>query len=465
MVGIPLIALSLLVGSLLWRFYLTEQQRDLRAQAFIIADEAAPRLSDPSADNQRTLARMTRGWRLHSDVRVTIIDASGIVRASTINEDVGTQVNNKRQPGLRRSLSGNINSTVWKNPRFGNADTIYVNVPVRENQRVVGAVRVGYTLTQIQNNIRRIRLALVAVVTAYALMIALFTLRLASSIVGPVEELNDSALVIAAGDLEHRIEVRGATEITQLANTLNRMTQYIQQLEGMRRQFVSHVSHELRTPLAAIRSMAEIIELHGDKDPSLPQRYAPRIIAHTVRLARMTSQLLELAQIESGKLPLDTVPVSISSLVEESVRTVGEAARTRGVTITTQLSEALPELHGDRDRLMQIFINLLDNAIRHTPARGTITVAARVERESAEIIVADTGEGIAREHVANIFDRFYRVDHAHSGRSGGSGLGLSIVQQIVQAHGGQVSVESAVGQGTRFRLTFPLGADSQSMKI
>ena len=193
-VGLPLIALGVLVGSLLWRFYLTEQERALRAQAFIIADAVSPHLSGLSPDNQHALARMTRGWRLHSEMRVTIIDAAGLIRACTISEDVGTIADSERQPGLRKSLAGNINSTVWKNPRFGNADTMYVNVPVRENQRVVGAVRVGYTLTQIQNNIRRIRLALLAVVSAYALLIVLLTLRLAGSIVGPVEELNDSEI-------------------------------------------------------------------------------------------------------------------------------------------------------------------------------------------------------------------------------------------------------------------------------
>lgn len=267
-------------------------------------------------------------------------------------------------------------------------------------------MRVAYTLTEIQENLGRIRLTLLLGVALYALLIVGLTVWLAGSIVRPIEELNRGAKRIAGGDLDHRVHVNGTAEITHLADTLNYTAQRLQQLENIRRQFVSNVSHELRTPLAAIRSMAETLMQHGEKDPAL--------------------------------------------------RTCAPAANAKGVKVITDIPPALPELRGDRDRLVQVFINLLDNAIRHTGSGGQITITARPQPNALTVTIADTGEGIPPEHLPHIFERFYRVDKARSRRSGGTGLGLSIVQQIVQAHGGSIAVESAVGQGTRFTMMLPL---------
>jgi signal transduction histidine kinase len=457
-VGIPLALVSILLASLLWKFYLRQLERELNAQAFIIASAAMPYLSTPTPDHQRAMARMVDYWRFHANVRVTVADAQGVVRAATVTEDVGTPVKSRLRPGLVEALKGDSNSTIWKNPRLGNQDTMYVNIPVRKHGRIIGAVRVAYTLTQIQENLGRIRLTLLGSVTLYALLIVLLTVWLAGSIVRPVEELNRSALQIAAGDFDHSVHVNGTEEITHLADTLNRTTQRLQQLERLRRQFVSNVSHELRTPLAAIRGMAETLIQHGESDPVLRGKYLPRIVTQTERLARLASQLLDLTQIESGNLVIAPMPISLALVVDDAVRTFAETADAKGVHLVVNIPETLPDLHGDRDRLVQVFLNLLDNALRHTLSGGSITVTARHEGNQLSITVADTGEGVPPEHLPHIFERFYRVDKARSRQSGGTGLGLSIVQQIVQAHGGSISVDSAAEQGTRFNIALPLAA-------
>ena len=494
-VGIPLVVVSILLAHLLWQFYLRQLERELNTQAFIIGDAAVPHLPEPSEDNRRSLLRMIYHWRLYSNVRVTIVDAQGIIRAATVREDIGFPLNDRVRPGMTAALKGDVNSTVWKNPRFGNQDTMYVNVPVRKQGRVVGAVRVAYTLTEIQENLGRIRLTLFSGIALYALLIVWLTIYLAGSLARPIEKLNRDALQIAGGDLGHRVHVDGTEEITHLADTLNYTTQRLQQLENIRRQFVSNVSHELRTPLAAIRSMAETLMQHGEKDPALREKYLPRIVTATDRLARLASQLLDLAQIESGNLVLYPAPIALASIVDDALRTCAPAAAAKGINVVTDVPPALPELHGDRDRLVQVFINLLDNAIRHTPSGGSIVVKGEVggrkgkegegrgkreteakgkEEPSPEsscfpllpptspsfpcvvVSVSDTGEGIPSEHLPHVFERFYRVDKARSRRSGGTGLGLSIVQQIVEAHGGSVAADSVVGQGTRLTITFPL---------
>jgi signal transduction histidine kinase len=337
-------------------------------------------------------------------------------------------------------------------------------------EQVVGVVRVAYTLTHIQQSIARIRRALLASVASYAFLIVVLTVWLAGTIVRPVENLRRSAERLASGDLDHRVPVAGTEEVVQLASTLNQMTGRLQQLEGMRRQYVSNVSHELRTPLAAIRGMAETIMLHGDNDPALRDRYLPRIITQTERLARLASQLLDLAQIESGDLVRDFNPVAIAPVLEEVVSTCAEGAAARGIELVMDVLPWIPpadragvpfspQVEGDRDRLVQVFFNLVDNALRYTPKGGQVSVMARAENRHVTVAVTDSGPGIPPEHLPHIFERFYRVDRARSRAAGGTGLGLSIVQQIVKDHGGEITVDSAVGKGTRFSVTLPLSSD------
>lgn len=454
-IGIPLTAFAFGLASLLWQFYLQQLQQELRTKAFVIADAVSPVLSPATPDDPHALERMVNGWRPYSNMRVTIADTRGQIRAATMHGNVGGLIAEHSQPGMQAALGGRVTSTVWKSPNFDYEDTMYVNVPVREEGAYLGAVRVAYSLTQIQANVHRIRLSLLASVGAYALLIVVLTVWLADSMVRPVEALDRSAQILAAGNLEHRVQVKGTDEVTHLAGTLNRMSERLQELEGMRRQYVSNVSHELRTPLAAIRGMAETIVQHGQSDPSLPDRYLPRIITHTDRLARLASQLLDLAHIESGNLLESLGPVSLASVLEEVTQTCADEAAGKDVRLQLDAPTTLPALTGDRDRLVQAFLNVVDNALRYTPVGGLVSIAAWQEKDGIAVNVSDTGRGIPAEHLPHIFDRFYRVDKARSRTMGGTGLGLSIVQQIVLAHGGTIRVASEPDRGTRFTITLP----------
>jgi signal transduction histidine kinase len=455
-IGVPLIVFAYVLASLLWGFYLRQLGQELRSKALVIADAAGLILDPSTPDDPRGLTRLVDRWRRYSSMRITVADARGIIRAATVIEDIGTPIGDRNRPGLRAALEGQINSTVWKSPNFGYEDTIYVNVPVRAQGRVIGAVRVAYTLTQVQHNIRRIRGTLLLCVASYAGLIILLTVGLAGTIVRPVEKLQHSAQRLAAGDLDHRVQVHGTEEITQLGHTLNQMTHRLQQLEGMRRQYVSNVSHELRTPLAAIRGMAETLMQHGESDPALRERYLPRIITQTERLARLASQLLDLAQVESGDLLSSVTAVSMAVVLDDVVQLCAEGAAAKGVKLVVDVPQELPDISGERDRLVQVFLNLVDNALRYTPAGGCVTLTSRCEENQLTATVADTGLGIPAQHLPYIFERFYRVDKARSRQAGGTGLGLSIVRQIVEAHGGRITVESAADQGTRFTVTLPL---------
>jgi len=455
-IGIPLMVFAYAMAALLWDFYQDNLKKELQSKAHLIAEACSPVLSPNTPDDPRTLTRMVNQWQVHSDVRLSIVNRAGIIQAATITEDIGKPIDERSRPGLLQALGDRENTTIWKNPQYGYQDTMYVNVPVHENGQIIGAVRVSYSLTQIQEKIGRIRGLMFTSVAIYAGLLVALTFWLANSIAAPVEALTEDAHRLARGDLAHRVHVKGTEEINQLGQTLNHMTERLQRLEGLRRQYVSDVSHELRTPLASIRGMAETLMTHGDSDPALRERYLPRIIAQTDRLARLASQLLDLAQIESGNLVNFFAPTSIARVIEEAAHTCSERATRAQVELHVEITDSFPEIIADRDRLVQVFLNLIDNAIRYTPRGGSVRVKAHLSGEQVVATVEDTGSGIPAEHLPHLFERFYRVDRARTLRSGGTGLGLSIVEQIVKAHHGTIHVSSEVGKGTRFDITLPL---------
>ena len=233
----------------------------------------------------------------------------------------------------------------------------------------------------------------------------------------------------------------------------------IKRLETMRRDFVANVSHELRTPLTAIRGYAETLLSGALDDPVRARSFLGVIDRHSERLSRLIDDLLTLSDLELGKSPLKKDAVLLETLVDEVIEVLREKAERGSVTIVKALPPGLPLLLGDGDRLQQVLINLADNAVKYTPAGGTVTIAAQSiatgEPPVVEVTVSDTGTGIPADEIPRLTERFYRVDKARSRELGGTGLGLAIVKHIVQAHGGKLHISSTVNVGTTVRFTVP----------
>jgi two-component system phosphate regulon sensor histidine kinase PhoR len=233
----------------------------------------------------------------------------------------------------------------------------------------------------------------------------------------------------------------------------------IKRLETMRRDFVANVSHELRTPLTAIRGYAETLLSGALDDPVRARSFLGVIDRHSERLSRLIDDLLTLSDLELGKSPVKREAVLLETLVDEVVEVLREKAERGSVRIVKSLPAGLPLLMGDGDRLQQVLINLADNAVKYTPAGGTVTIAAQSlpngDAPVVEVAVTDTGSGIPAEELPRLTERFYRVDKARSRELGGTGLGLAIVKHIVQAHGGKLHISSTVNVGTTVRFTVP----------
>src|SRR5680860_734973 len=231
----------------------------------------------------------------------------------------------------------------------------------------------------------------------------------------------------------------------------------IRRLEGVRREFVANVSHELRTPLTSIRAIAETIESGTVEDAELTRELMRRIIGEIDRLTALVEDLLDLARLESGRSPLNLDRVR----ADELIRTAGERLRPQieraRLQLVFELPEGLPEVLVDRRQIEQVVINLVHNAIKFTPANGRITLSARHLDGRVIVDVTDTGVGIPEVELPRLFERFYKSDKAR--RSEGTGLGLAIAKHIMQAHGGDVAVESRPGEGATFSFSL-LVADS-----
>ena len=225
------------------------------------------------------------------------------------------------------------------------------------------------------------------------------------------------------------------------------------QAEASQREFVSNVSHELRNPLAAIRAMVETLETGQVDDREVMRNFLERISRDVDRMSALVDDLLELSRLESGQVPLQLAEVSPGDLLRDASARFESPARERGIDLVIAPPPHLPSLNADPDRLRQVLINLLENALRFTPAGGRVTLSAAELDNAIEFRVEDSGVGIAREHLPHVFERFYKVDRSR--QDTGTGLGLAIVRQIVEAHGGTVSVASDEGVGTVFSFLLP----------
>lgn len=230
----------------------------------------------------------------------------------------------------------------------------------------------------------------------------------------------------------------------------------LKRLENVRKDFVANVSHELRTPIASIKGYAETLMGGAMEDPAYAKDFLRIIHEDSGRLAKLIDEILDLSKIESGKMNFSFRPVEIASVIKRVMSIVANQAKARSISISCNIPTGIPAVNGDEGRLAQVVLNLMDNAIKYTPEGGSVAVSASAEGKSVRVDVKDTGIGIPEKDLPRIFERFYRVDKAHSRELGGTGLGLSIAKHIVQVHKGELRVISEQGKGSTFSFTIPI---------
>lgn len=278
------------------------------------------------------------------------------------------------------------------------------------------------------------------------------TAELSRRIIRPVEELTIAARKMATGDLSHRVQVGSFGEIAALGRAFNHMAEGLQRAEQLRSHMVNDVAHELRTPLTNIRGYLEALR---DGVASPDARTINSLHEEALLLNGLIDDLQDVALAEAGQLWLQRTPTDLASVITHAVSVIGPRLQAKGVACYVEAPAELPCALIDAERIGQVLRNLLNNAMTHTPAGGSITVALS-HADDLIVSVSDTGCGIAEQDLPLIFERFYRADRARARATGGAGLGLTIVRQLVEAHGGMVWATSCVGKGSQFMFSVPV---------
>jgi two-component system phosphate regulon sensor histidine kinase PhoR len=410
-----------------------------------------------------TLRARVRDYAQAADARVTLISPPGVVLAdSDANPD--RMENHRNRPEVRAALHGSEGSSI----RF--SATLHVNFLYAAVPAPYGAVRLAAPLSRIGAQVNRLRgqvllgtaLAFVPAVLIAAILARQYSRRLGSII--------HFAGKLSNGNFETRLDPDGRGELSILAGQLNETGEKLhgmleqlakeraelERLEQFRKEFLISVSHELRTPLASIQGYAETLLDGALDDREHNARFVGIIKQNADRLGRLVADIMTLSRVELGTQKIQTSPYPICELLRENTESMHPMAEKKEIRIRLELPPEETEAVCDPEAVNQILNNLMENALKYTPAGGEVRVGARVQGDMVETYVADNGAGIPKTDLPRLFERFYRVDKARSRELGGTGLGLSIVKHLVRAQGGEVAVESELGRGSRFSFTLPL---------
>ena len=334
-----------------------------------------------------------------------------------------------------------------------------------ENDAIVGAIRYIVSMEPINS---RIMIADAVIIVIGMVMLALVVtsgLLFIRSIVKPIRRLSEAAAQIAQGDFSasEKLEHKYNDEIGDLCDAVSNMAKDLQTTEQMKNAFISRVSHELRTPLTAIKGWAETMQLseRGTLDRRTFDRGMSVIIKESSRLTGIVEELLDFGRIQSGRMVLINEKIDILAEFDETIYMLKERASEAGVHLLYDEDDSvLPPIYGDRNRLRQVFLNVLDNAIKYTPKGGVVAaqvIYSKDEPDIIRIVVTDSGCGIAAEDLPHVKEKFYKANQ----KVGGSGIGLAVADEIMNLHKGSLNIESGVGVGTTVTLTFPVYKEGQ----
>jgi signal transduction histidine kinase len=284
---------------------------------------------------------------------------------------------------------------------------------------------------------------------------------LSTTITERIHGLKNAAEELAQGDLNIRVPIQGNDEVSVLANTFNQMAEKLQaadqkqrDLDKMRRDLIAWVSHDLHTPLTSMRAILEALSDGVVDDPETVKRYLHTAQRDVSNLSALIDDLFQMAQLDAGGFPLNRERTSLNDLVSDTLESFTELAKQQDIILEGNVDPDVDPVHMDTQAIGRVLNNLIGNALRHSP-RGRVSVWVRRTTQGAEVIVSDTGEGIRAEDLQHIFERFYRGEKSRNRGTGGAGLGLAIASGIVRAHGGDIQVESQIGNGTQFTFYIP----------
>lgn len=403
--------------------------------------------SDLSYLNQ---ASMQLGTQL--ETHILILDTQGIV----LLDSTGTMqsIDSQAQPLIEQALQGEYASRVDEND---SEPTMALAMPIMRENKLVGVVYLKQPLRDEMAVLRDLTSRWQLSTAAASLLAGVIGLLLSRAITRPIHGLTDAAESVAQGKFDTHVPVKSRDELGRLSDTFNNMTARLRSARQMQTNFVANVSHELRTPLTAVKGMVETLRDGAIDDIEVRDRFLKTVENETNRLIRLVNDLLILSRADSEALNLRRKTVDLNKLVQTVVDRLTPQADVHELSLCIEEPRGATHVSGDADRIAQVLLNLLDNAIKYSQPGGEIHIHIRAKSARwVQTTVSDSGIGIPADDIPRIGERFYRADKARARAHGGSGLGLAIAQALVEAHGGELWIESEEGCGTEAHFTLPV---------
>lgn len=426
-------------------YYIDRIREDMSRTAAVLTDvlQMDPALADDTGRLQELLHRADT----QTPTRIQIIDQNGIILASTESTDAPLIGTISQESAVKSALAGKASNEASLK------DLVTIAIPVTSAGHI-GALRLSLQMSDVAPVFNRLALLVITGIFVLLLLSLVIAYMLGTTLSKSLNQLAYEAKTVAEGDYSHHVQPKGEIEIADIARHFNEMVDQLLEQRTTRQRLLNDIAHELRQPISAIRTAIEVIQGALDDIPEPIRHLLDGLLCEIDRLSRITNRLDFAAR--DGQMPVlsNRIPVDISSIIKQNVQFFEPEAQRLGIKLNCKLPDALPLVKADKDALVEVFTNLIENALKFTPGEGQVNVSAGEAQDRVWIRVSDTGMGLTAEEQKQLFKRFYRGDMTRS-RPHGIGLGLAIAHELVLAQGGTIRVSSEPDQGATFIVELP----------
>lgn len=450
MVAASLVIIGVLIGVLLRSYYYDSARQYLMSRMNIITGSFDNYAHDTTINYSAQIRSVVEGYADKDKIELMAITADDRVDITSSGFSPGNDMSYEDLTEAKNSETGMAYS-IFELPT--GEKVIAVTSMITLSGCEYRALRMVSSMKNIDHQILIIMLGVTFLFLLITLMIYLSGRFFIRSIVYPVIKIGEIARQIAKGDFTERIDKTSDDELGDLCDSINYMAQELSHTESMKNEFISSISHELRTPLTAIKGWSETLTAIDDRDTFVKGMRV--ITSETERLSQMVEELLDFSRIQDNRLTLIMDKIDILAEIGETVLIYQERARALGITLNYYEPTMLPFVYGDKNRLRQVFINIVDNAIKYSDKGDTVSVEAYEEKGDICILVSDTGIGISKDDLPKIKTKFFKANHTRRG----SGIGLAVANEIIIRHNGTLSINSEEGVGTTVLITVPAITD------
>lgn len=408
-------------------------------------------VSSPTFDFETGAWDFVEAFRDKEKMELQVINAAG----EAVVSSSGFVPQEQTMPDYELAKTAEDQMGVWHGRTADGESVMAMSVVIRDGQQnVLGSVRYIVSLELVNRQLLIFSVLMLLFGLAIVFFVMLSSTYFVNTIVSPVAEIGRAARRIALGDYDFRIEKKYDDEIGDLCDTINYMAGEISAAEQMKNDFISSVSHELRTPLTAIKGWSETLREGGAGDAEMTAKGLEVISDEAERLSGIVEELLDFSRMQSGHISMQFTRMDLLAELEEAVVLFRDRAKREGIELIYVEAAELPPIVGDRDRLKQVFINIIDNAIKYSNPGGRVRVEAADMGAHVQVVISDSGVGIAKADLPNVKNKFYKANRTRPG----SGIGLALADEIVRRHKGKLEIESEEGVGTTVTITLPAAA-------